>query len=130
MILSWIQPARLWFGGRAKSFAYALRGLRILVDETNARIHFVATILVVVAGLAFRLPRFDWTLLVVAMLLVWVTEALNTALESLADAAVPSSHPLVKSAKDVAAGAVLLAAVGAAVIGGIVFIPRVCQLIR
>ncbi len=118
-----------WLGGRTRSFGNALRGVRILLEETNARVHAIATILVIGAGLALHLPRFDWMLIVTAMVMVWSTEALNTALEALSDAAVPSNHPLIGAAKDVAAGAVLLAAVGAVIIGGIVFIPRVCQAI-
>ncbi len=60
-----------------------------------------------------------------AIALVWVTEALNTAIEFLADAAVPDPHSLIKHAKDVAAGAVLLASVAATVIGALVFLPRI-----
>jgi len=87
-------------------------------------------VLVVVASLALKLPKLDWFLVITAVMSVWVAEALNTALEALANAAVPERHPLVRNAKDVAAGAVLLAATGAVVIGAMVFVPRVCQLIR
>ena len=79
--------------------------------------------LVVAAGLALGISADDWKWLVLAMVSVWGAEALNTALELLADAAKPEFHPLVKQAKDVAAGAVLIAAIGAAVIGALIFIP-------
>ncbi len=114
----------LWLVGRRRSFVYAFRGLRVLLDEPNARIHLVATLLVVTLGLLLKLSRNDWFLVVAAIVGVWVTEAMNTALEALANAAVPHQHPLVRDAKDVAAGAVLLAAMGAAIVGAVVFIPR------
>ena len=65
-----------------------------------------------------------WALLVFAIALVWVSETLNTAIEFLADAAVPDPHSLIKHAKDVAAGAVLLASLAALAIGALVFLPR------
>ncbi len=119
-----------WVGGRGRSFAYAFRGLLVLLKEPNAQIHLVATVAVVTAGLYFRLPKSDWFLVIAAIAGVWVTEALNTALEALANAAVPNVHPLVRNAKDVAAGAVLLAALGAAAIGGLVFVPHLHQLMH
>lgn len=118
-----------WFVGRTRSFSYAFRGIAILLEEPNARIHLVATILVVGAGLALALPKSDWFLITVALVGVWVAEALNTALEALANAAVPNIHPLVRNAKDVAASAVLLATLGALVIGALVFVPRLCQIV-
>jgi diacylglycerol kinase (ATP) len=68
-----------------------------------------------------------WCALVLAIMAVWTAEALNTALEFLADAATPQMHPLVKKAKDVAAGAVLLSAIGAAIVGVLVFWPHLLQ---
>ena len=90
----------------------------------------MATVLVIAASLLLKLPRVDWFLIIAAIVGVWVAEALNTALEALANAAVPDLHPLVRNAKDVAAGAVLLAALGAVVIGAMVFIPRIQQLMN
>ena len=119
-----------WLVGRRQSFVYAFRGLAVLFKEPNARIHCVATVLVVAASLLLQLPRVDWFLIIAAIVGVWVAEALNTALEALANAAVPDLHPLVRNAKDVAAGAVLLAAMGAVVIGAMVFIPRIQQLLN
>ena len=85
----------------------------------------MAAFAVVAAGAWLGLPARDWALLVVAIALVWVAEALNTAIEFLADAAVPDPHSLIKHAKDVAAGAVLLASASAVVIGALVFLPRI-----
>ena len=72
-------------------------------------------------------PRVEWALLVFAIALVWVAEGLNTGIEFLADAAVPDPHSLIKHAKDVAAGAVLLASIAAAVIGALVFLPHLLR---
>lgn len=110
---------------RIASFGYAFEGLAVMLrTQPNAWIHSSATLVVVGLGAWFDLPREDWVLLVVAITVVWLAEALNTGIEFLADAAVPDPHHLIKHAKDVAAGAVLLASVGAAVIGALVFLPH------
>lgn len=108
---------------RVRSFAWAFRGLAILAREPNAWIHALATVLVVAFALALDLPRRDWALLVLALGMVWVAEAVNTALEAACDVASPEAHPLVARAKDVAAGGVLLAAVAAAAVGFLVLGP-------
>lgn len=113
------------FTARLHSFRYALAGLRtLLLTQHNAWLHAAATVVVVVAGLVLGLSRAEWCWLVLAMTLVWVAEALNTALEFLADAVTQEFHPLILQAKDVAAAAVLVAAIGALVIGLLVFGPH------
>ncbi|MBP8925262.1 MAG: diacylglycerol kinase family protein [Pseudomonadales bacterium] len=112
--------------GRITSFSYAFAGLWVLIrTQPNAWIHGVATLVVIGAGMHFALPARDWALLVGALGLVWMGEALNTAIEFVADAAVPEQHLLIKHAKDIAAAAVLLASVAAALIGVLVFAPHV-----
>jgi len=113
-----------WALGRKKSFGYAIKGLCALYRETNARIHAVATALVIALGAALGLSPLDWTLIAIAATVVWVAEALNTALEALSDAAVPEHSPHIAIAKDVAAGAVLLASLGAVAVGLLVFVPH------
>lgn len=114
---------------RLKSFAYALQGMAFLVrTEPNARVHLLATILVCAAGVYFSLSRADWLWIVAAIVLVWSAEAFNTALEQLADALHPERHPGIGRAKDAAAAAVLIAALGAAVIGGVVFMPHLSHM--
>ena len=76
-------------------------------------------------GFAVGLSTAEWCWIVLAIRSVWTAEALNTAFEFLADVASPEFHPLVKHAKDVAAGAVLIAAVGAGIIALLVFVPHV-----
>lgn len=107
-----------------RSVAFAWRGVRTLIrTQRNARIHLLATIVVVGAGTYYSVSRVEWIALVLAMAGVWVVEALNTAIENLSDASVPQPHPLVAVAKDVAAGGVLLMAAGATVVGWLVFWP-------
>lgn len=100
----------------------------MLTSQHNAWIHAAATVVVVGAGLAWWLTATEWCAVVLAVMAVWMAEALNTALECLADATSPAFHPLIGKAKDVAAGAVLLAAVGAVVVGLLIFGPRARQL--
>lgn len=98
--------------------------------QHNAWIHAAATALVIAAGFLFRVSAADWCWIILAISIVWTAEALNTAFEFLADAASPEFHPLVRDAKDVAAGAVLITAVAAATIGAIIFWPHVGRLFR
>ena len=109
---------------RQRSFVYAGRGVwTMLASEHNAWIHATATVAVVAAGLAFGVSRFEWLALVFAIVAVWTAEAMNTAFESLCDVASPRFHPLVARAKDVAAGAVLICALGALATAALVFAP-------
>ena len=118
-------PKRTGLAARVASFGYALRGLWILVaTQANARIHAVATVLVIGAGFWCALTRLEWCVVLAAIGLVWIAEGLNTALEFLTDLASPEHHPLAGKAKDVAAGAVLAASIAAAVIGAIIFGPK------
>jgi diacylglycerol kinase len=115
---------------RFRSFQFAFAGLATLLrTQPNARIHAVLTLVVVGLGLFLRLTAAEWCWVVLAITMVWVTEALNTSLEFLADAVRPEIHPLVKHSKDVAAGAVLVAAMGAVFIGLLVFGPRLWAVI-
>jgi diacylglycerol kinase (ATP) len=97
---------------------------------THAWIHAVATGFVVAAGFGVGVTRAEWCVLVLAIVVVWMAEALNTAFEALCDVASPEFHPLVERSKDVAAGAVLLSAIGATVVGVLVFCPYVLALGR
>lgn len=113
-------------GDRAKSFRCALHGIAILVrTQHNAWLHLVGTALVLALGFVLEVTRSDWCLLTLAISQVWIAEGLNTAVEILADAVTLEQHPLIGKAKDVAAGAVLLSALGATAIGLLVFLPHV-----
>jgi diacylglycerol kinase len=113
-----------WLRAREQSFRFAFRGLGRLVAEPNTKVHAFVAVAVVVVSAAARLSAVEWALMVFAIGFVFAAEAFNTALESLADAAVPTEHPLVGAAKDVAASAVLIASLAAAVVGVLVLGPR------
>ena len=113
---------------RIRSFIHALEGIaEIMRTQHNAWLHALATLCVLAAGYAVGVSTSEWCFLIVAITGVWVAEALNTAFELLCDVASPEFHPLVKKSKDVAAGAVLLSAIGAAAIGLVIFIPYVAS---
>jgi diacylglycerol kinase (ATP) len=107
---------------RLKSVRCACHGIFIMLKhEHNAWIHTLATFMVCGAGLYAGLTRYDWCWIVLAIVAVWTAEALNTAFEFLADVTVPKFHPMVEKGKDVAAGAVFIASIGAVVIAVLVF---------
>jgi diacylglycerol kinase len=121
---------RFEFSGRVRSFKYAFWGISFLLrSQHNAWIHAIATILVILAGLFFQLTAAEWCWIILAITSTWTAEAMNTALELLADAASEEVHPLIGRAKDVAAGAVLLTAIGASLVGIIIFWPHLSTLI-
>jgi diacylglycerol kinase (ATP) len=109
-----------------QSFVDAGRGLvTVLRTEWNFRIHAVIGGLVTVAGFVFRISAGEWLAVVLCAGLVFMAEVFNTAIEYLADAVHPEADQGVGMAKDAAAGGVLIAAVAAAVVGAIVFLPKV-----
>lgn len=114
--------------GRVQSFKYAFRGIwTMLRTQRNAWIHAAATIAVLIFGGLCSLTRFEWCWIVLAIISVWTAESLNTSLEALTDLASPEIHPLAEKTKDVAAGAVLITAIGAAIIGLLIFIPHLAE---
>lgn len=103
---------------RAKSFTHAGRGIWVFVKSThNAWVHLCVLALAILLGLYFRITYIDWMLLIFAAGLVLTAEAFNTAIEFDMDLTSPESHPYARDTKDVAAGAVLIAALTAAAIG-------------
>ncbi len=112
------------FTKRLHSFRHAFRGLRYLaISQHNAWIHSAATVVVLALGFALKVSRTDWLWLTIAVALVWMAEAFNTAIEVLADEVSQEHRLRIGRAKDVAASGVLLAAIGAAMIGAMVFVP-------
>src|ERR1044072_4039198 len=92
------------FSGRVRSIRYAVDGIgHVLRSQHNAWVHLFASVVVIISGIVFQLSLSQWTLIIAAMVLVWVAEVLNTAFELLCDVASPDFHPLVKKAKDISA---------------------------
>ena len=111
---------------RLNSFRYAFAGIkRLFTTEPNAWIHLFAAFSVVVAGFYFQISNTEWCLVVLAIATVLMAEAFNTAVENLTDLVAPEHHPLAGHAKDTAAAAVLLVAIGSAIIGTIIFLPKI-----
>ena len=116
-------PEGLW-RRRVASFGHAGRGVwSALRSEVHLRFHALATVVVVGLGFYCHITRLEWALVAISVAGVWSAELMNTAIEALTDLASPAWHPLAGKAKDVAAGAVLLAALGALVVGALVFAP-------
>jgi len=117
--------------GRIQSFGYAFVGIwTMLRSQQNAWVHACATVTVVTMGFLFGISAHEWCLLVLATVAVWTAEGLNTSVEFLADMVSPKFHPLIKHCKDVAAGAVLISAIGAAVIGVLVLGPYAITMLK
>jgi diacylglycerol kinase (ATP) len=109
---------------RAKSFTHAGRGIWVFVRTThNAWLHVAILLAVVALGFYFGITRVEWLFVVLAAGLVITAEAFNTAIEVDIDLTSPEYHPFAKDTKDVAAGAVLIAAITAAIIGLVIFVP-------
>ena len=108
-----------------KSFGYAFEGILTGIrKERNMRIHTAAMILVVLAGTILGLSAVEWCICLILFGLVMALELVNTAVEAVVDLVTEEKRPLAKVAKDTAAGAVLIAAIMAAVIGCIIFLPK------
>ena len=116
--------SQLTFSGRVRSVRCALAGLRVMVaSQHNAWIHAAATLVVALVSWHFGLTKAEWCWIILAVISVWTAETLNTAFEFLTDVASPEFHPVAAKAKDVAAGAVLIAAIGSVLIGLLILGP-------
>lgn len=110
---------------RLVSFRYAFNGIRLLIQkEHNAWIHCFATIFVVSAGFIIGLSKLEWIAITIVIGSVFAAEAINSAIETLADLVSPEYNEAIKRTKDLAAGAVLFIAIAAAIVGFIIFYPK------
>jgi len=107
-----------------RSFGYAWKGIRSCIGKgQNLSFHLIATVIVIMAGFFFGISPTEWTIIILCIGLVIAMELLNTAIEKLVDMISPERHPIAGQIKDIAAGAVLICAVTAAIIGIIIFAP-------
>ncbi len=110
---------------RIKSFGYAGRGIRIVFGtEPNMKIHVVVAIIVILCGFLFSISITEWILCLLCIGMVMGAEMINTAIENVVDLVSPGQNELAGKAKDIAAGAVLICAIVAVIIGLIIFIPK------
>ncbi len=114
-----------------KSFRYAFAGMWYLFrTQRNAKIHLIVAMLVTIVGLILKLTALEWAVIVLAMGLVIVSEALNTVAEAAMDYASTEFHPQIKIVKDTAAGAVLLAALTSVIVGLLILGPPLWQYVN
>ncbi len=114
----------------ANSFKYAMEGIfSALKCERNMKIHFAIMILVIIAGLIFEISAIEWIVCIVLFSGVISGELFNTAIENLVDIVMPYKNDKAKVVKDVSAGAVLIWAIGAAIIGLIIFLPKIFEVV-
>ncbi len=108
------------------SFKYAIEGIiSSFKTERNMKIHVLAMIVVIALGLFFKLNKVEWCFIIIAIASVISAELFNTAIETVVDMVSPERNPKAKLAKDIAAGAVLVVAIGATIIGFIIFGPQI-----
>lgn len=109
-----------------KTFFYAFKGIADLFSgrHPNAIIHLLAVLTVTAIGFLLNIEFWEWSVVVLCYMIVIALEAVNSAIEYVVDLVSPEEHPLAGKAKDMAAGAVLLAAIGSVIIAGLIFIPK------
>ena len=113
---------------RLRSFRFAFNGIRLLiVKEHNAWIHCFAAVCVLIAGFVLGLSRMEWVAVCFAIGIVLSAEAVNSSIEALADVVSPEYNEAIKKTKDLAAGAVLILAIVAAVVGLLIFVPKLME---
>lgn len=114
-----------------KSFAFAFNGIKNLIKrEHNARIHLVALVFVIGIGVFLKIELLEWVAIVIVSGLVILTELFNTAIERFADFVEPKWNVEIGLIKDYCAGAVLISAIIAVIVGGLVFIPKIVEAIN
>lgn len=113
-----------------RSFQHAIDGvIFLLANEQNARIHAMVTILVGTLAYIFQISRLELTILFMAVILVFAIEIINTAIEKIFDLLHPENHEIIRAVKDAMAGAVLISAVIAIVVGSLIFLPYIKRLV-
>lgn len=115
---------RAAIAGRVASFRYAFAGLRYVLGEPNFRIQLGLFALALIAAAIARVSLGEWLAIILVGMAVLLMEMLNTVIESLVNLAAPEYHPLARTAKDVAAGAVLLSAIASVIVAIYIFLPR------
>ncbi len=121
-----MEPQKFSIRKRINSFSFAIAGIRsFIIREHNARIHLVGTIAVIIVAWYLHVSFTEAAALTIVTGLVWITELLNTCIERLSDLVTRERNPHIKIIKDLAAGAVLIAAVTAVIVGLFIFIPKI-----
>lgn len=115
---------------RIGSFKFAFNGFRALLkNEHNSRIHSLAAFIAIIMGVILKISPVEWSMLMIVIGIVFLTELLNSSLEKLADVVDPEWNERIRRAKDYAAAAVLISAIISVAVGGFIFIPKILALI-
>lgn len=110
------------------SFKYAFEGfVSSFKTEKNMKIHIIIMILVIIAGILLKINKYEWIICIICFALVIGGELFNTVIETVVDMVMPYKNEKAKLAKDISASGVLVLAIGAAIIGLIIFIPKICN---
>lgn len=108
------------------SFKYAFEGLiSALKTERNMKFHIIIMLLVIIAGILLKINKYEWLICIVCFAMVIGGELFNTAIETIVDMVMPYKNEKAKKAKDISASGVLVLAIGAAIIGLIIFVPKI-----
>jgi diacylglycerol kinase (ATP) len=119
------QKDNSFFSGRLKSIGFAFKGaFKLITTEHSVMVQFSIAILLIIAGFVFHISREEWIMQILAFGLVLSIEGLNTAVEKIADFVHPEFHNKIGFIKDIAAGAVLFAAIAAIAVGLLIYVPK------
>ena len=112
-----------------KSFRYAFSGLSSLIrNEPNAIVHLAILVIVIIAGIFFRISKSDWIAIAIVASMVFTSECFNTGIEYLSDFISPEHNDKIKNIKDIASAGVLVSAIGSVVAGVLIFLPELIKL--
>ena len=125
-----MKPENFSAKSRLDSFRFAIKGFLTLIrSEHNARIHLGAALLAIAAGIILKISRAEWMLIIIVIGMVFLAELINSSLEAIADVADPERNEKIGKAKDYAAASVLVSAIVSLIIGGLIFIPKIVDLL-
>jgi diacylglycerol kinase (ATP) len=120
-----MEEDRFSFRRRLACFRYAFRGVALLRYERNARVHAVIGVCTLIAGFLLNISPLEWIVIILVIGTVLAAETFNTSIEKLSDVVSPEYSESIRHIKDLSAGAVLLTAISAAIIGLIIFLPKI-----
>jgi len=114
-----------------KRFKYAIDGIiHVFKKEQNFRIHIIAAILVIIAGIFFSIDKTEWMIIIIAITIVTAMELANSAIEYLSNFVSPDYSDKIKRIKDASAGAVLISAIGAFILALVIFLPKFIDMVK
>ncbi len=113
-----------------RSFRFALNGIQNLFNERNFRIQFLIGMVVALLGFLLKIDKFEWLIILLAIGIILSLEAINSAIETLCNLVNPDYHPMIKKIKDISAGAVLISSILVAIVGIIIFLPKIIIYIK